>query len=45
MRMYTHAANSMDEIDDFIRSRNIDEDSIVSITQSYGQFILTYFAD
>lgn len=43
MKMYTHAANTMREIEMFVNQKNITKDMIISIIHADGLFIITYF--
>ena len=46
MKMYTEAANSLRDINDFVNEHNIPQDSIVSIIQSNdGVYMLVYYAE
>lgn len=45
MRMYTHTANSIDEIKRFIIEHGIPDDYVVSIDKSSGgQYVLSYLS-
>lgn len=44
--MYTHGANSMREIEEFVNANGIEKKNIVDIFQSNsGDFVLVYYAE
>ena len=46
MKMLTHAANKMREIEEFINANNIPKEHIVNIFQSQdGTFMVIYFGE
>jgi len=46
MKMYTEAANSLRDINDFVNDHNIPQEHIVNIFETQdGVFMLIYFAE
>ena len=46
MRMFTHAANDMRAINDFVNEKGISQEQIVEVFQSNdGTYMLVYFAE
>lgn len=46
MRMFTHAANDMRAINDFVNKNGITKEQIVEVVQSLdGTWMLVYFAE